>query len=179
MQPLVYHVAASLDGFLAQPDGSFDGFAWDDEVVADFERACATYGTVLMGRKTYEVGLAEGKTSPYPSMRQVVFSRSMTQSPDAAVELVGGDIAPFVRSAKETAERPLWLCGGGEVAAQLLDAGLVDRVVVKLNPVVFGAGVPLFAAGIRTASLRLEGLERFACGITVLQFAVPGREVVR
>jgi dihydrofolate reductase len=176
MSDLTYYVAASLDGFIAHADGSFDGFAWDDEVVADFFADLEAFGTVLMGRKTYEVGLREGKTSPYPRMRQVVFSRTMRASPDPAVEFVRGDLVPFVRGVKAEAEAPVWLCGGANVATQLLRAGLIDRVVVKLNPVVFGAGVPLFGDGVERAALDLEGTTVYDCGIVFLRYAVRGRD---
>lgn len=172
MSDLIYYVAATLDGFIAHEDGSFDGFEWDDEVVADFFADLEGFGTVLMGRKTYEVGLKEGKTSPYPTMRQVVFSRSMEESPDEAVELVQGDIAGFVRAVKSDAEAPVWLCGGAEVASTLMGAGLVDRVVVKLNPVVFGSGIPLFGAGVDQTSLTLTETKAYDCGIVLLRYVV-------
>ena len=172
MSPLTYHVATSLDGFIARADGSFDGFAWDDAVVADFFADLEAFGTVLMGRKTYEVGLREGTTSPYPRMRQVVFSRTMQTSPDPAVELVRGDVVPFVRGVKAEAEAPVWLCGGGDLAAQLLRAGLMDRVVIKLNPVVFGSGVPVFGSGVELTALDLEETKRYDCGIVLLRYTV-------
>lgn len=172
MTDLTYYVAASLDGFIAHSDGSFDGFAWDDQVVSDFFADLERFGTVLMGRKTYEVGLNEGTTSPYPSMRQIVFSRTMETSPDEAVELVQGDIAAFVRAVKAEAEAPVWLCGGADVASTLMGAGLVDRVVVKLNPVVFGAGIPLFGPGVDLTSLALTGTRVYDCGIVFLEYDV-------
>lgn len=172
MTSLTYHVAATLDGFIAHEDGSFGGFEWDDEVVSDFLADLDTFGTVLMGRKTYEVGLKEGKTSPYPSMRQVVFTRTMAESPDEAVELVQGDIAAFVRAAKLKADAPIWLCGGADIASKLMSAGLVDRVVVKLNPVVFGSGIPLFGAATGQTALRLKETKVYDCGIVLLRYDV-------
>lgn len=172
MTQLTYYVAASLDGFIAHADGSFDGFAWDDEVVSDFFADLERFGTVLMGRKTYEVGLKEGKTSPYPSMRQVVFSRTIEESPDEAVELVRGDIAEFVRNLKSQADAPVWLCGGADVASTLLDAGLVDQIVVKLNPVVFGSGIPLFGPAVDLTSLALTRTRVYDCGIVFLDYDV-------
>ncbi|WP_412070360.1 dihydrofolate reductase family protein [Rubrivirga sp. IMCC43871] len=172
MADLVYYVAASLDGFIAHPDGSFDGFEWDDEVVADFFAELEGFGTVLMGRKTYDVGLAAGTTSPYPAMRQVVFSRTMAASPDDAVELARGDLAAFVRDLKAQADAPVWLCGGGDVAGTLARAGLIDRLVVKLNPVVFGAGIPLVAPGAGLTSLTLTETQVYDCGIVVLRYEV-------
>ncbi|MEM1271802.1 MAG: dihydrofolate reductase family protein [Bacteroidota bacterium] len=172
MSTLTYHVAASLDGFIAHEDGSADGFSWDDEVVSDFFADLGQFGTVLMGRKTYEVGLKEGKTSPYPMMRQIVFSRTMTESPDEAVEVVQGDLVEIVRTVKQEADTPIWLCGGGEIAALLLDAGLIDRVVVKLNPVVFGSGIPLFGSGLSQTSLELTSTKSYTCGVVLLDYSV-------
>lgn len=172
MSYLAYYVASSLDGFIAHEDGSFDGFEWDDEVVADFFADLETFGTVLMGRKTYEVGLKEGKTSPYPAMRQIVFSRTMESSPDEAVELVRGDMAEFVRSLKSEADAPIWLCGGADVASTLMSAGLVDRVIVKLNPVVFGSGIPLFNEDAGHAALELKETKGYDCGIVLLRYDV-------
>ena len=173
MQPLTYYVAATLDGFIAHDDGSFDGFAWDDEVVADFFADLDQFGTVLMGRKTYDVGLKEGKTSPYPAMRQIVFSRTMAASPDNAVELFQGDIPAFVRTLKAEADAPIWLCGGAEIASPLMSANLIDRLVVKLNPVVFGSGIPLFTADTAQRTLTLIDTKVYECGIVLLHYDVP------
>lgn len=172
MAELTYYVAATLDGFIAHEGGTFDGFEWDDEVASDFFAALQTFGTVLMGRKTYEVGLKEGKTSPYPWMRQVVFSRSMEVSPDEAVELVHGDIVGFVRGVKSEADAPIWLCGGADVASTLMDARLIDHVTVKLNPIIFGSGISLVSHTATHYSLDLKGSKVYDCGIVVLQYDV-------
>ena len=103
MRHLVYYIATTLDGFIARPDGSFEELPWDDEFIADLRAAYPEtfpspfwsgeqsrpenrcFDAVLMGRKTYEVGLREGLTNPYPTLAQYVFSRSMKESPDPAV----------------------------------------------------------------------------------------------
>lgn len=172
MSELVYYVASTLDGFISHQDGSFDGFEWDEEVVSDFLSDQAQFGTVLMGRKTYDVGLKQGKSSPYPAMQQIVFSRSMQQSPDDAVELVSGDLVAYVKQLKATSDRPIWLCGGSEIATPLLEAGLIDKVIVKLNPVVFGTGVPIFGEIGGYRSLHLEETKHYNCGIVFLTYRV-------
>lgn len=181
MSELTYYVAASLDGFIAHQDGSFGGFAQDDDMVADFVSELAGFGTVLMGRKTYDIGRKEGTTSPYPTMRQIVFSRTIMASPDPAVELVRDNVVAFVRALKSSTEAPIWLCGGSEIAALLRDAGLVDHVVVKLNPRIFGDGIPLFAKGALAAAgtpteLRLTATKAYQSGIVVMTYQVvqPG-----
>jgi dihydrofolate reductase len=172
MSKLTYYVAATLDGHIAHEDGSFDGFPWHDDVVADFFRELEKFDTVLMGRKTYEVGLEQGKTSPYPAMRQILFSRSMEESPDEAVELVRTDAAEFVRGLKEEEDQEIWLCGGAEIASALMAAGLVDEIVVKLNPVLFYSGIPLVGSGKGPTALELKETKVYQCGTVVLRYSL-------
>lgn len=190
MRALVYYVAATLDGFIARTDGSFEGFPWDDEFVTyllatypetfppPFREGDAgrsenrRFDTVLMGRKTYEVGLREGLTSPYPTLDQHVFSRSMEASPDPAVTLVTTDAAGAVGHLKRRPGEDIWLCGGSRLATALLDAGLVDEVIVKLNPVIFGAGIPLFGRLRRPRPLRLVERRTFPSGHVLLGYSV-------
>ncbi len=172
MSELTYYVATSLDGFIAREDGSFDGFDWDDEVVADFLSDLEGFGTVLMGRNTYEAGLNEGKTNPYLTMRQILFSRTMVASPDKAVELVQRDISKFVKDLKAVSEKPIWLCGGADVATTLMNEDLIDRVVVKLNPVIFGTGIPIFGENVCFYKLNLQETKLYHCGIVLLSYKV-------
>lgn len=170
MRTLTYYVAMSLDGFIAHEDGSYDGFVWDDEFVADFMESLNQFDTVLMGRKTYEVGLKEGKTSPYPTMRQIVFSRTMTSRPDEAIELVSDNMVETVRNLKQEDGQPIWLCGGGMIAATLFKAGLLDEIIIKVNPVLFGSGIRLFSEAIPQTALRLTHRKIYRCGIATLHY---------
>ncbi len=60
MRNLIYHVSASLDNFIAHPDGSLEGFQMEGEFAADFIASIRAYGAVLIGRNTYESGYALG-----------------------------------------------------------------------------------------------------------------------
>ncbi len=195
MRPLVYYIASSLDGFIAREDGSFEDFPWDDDFVAHLRTtypetfpatlrdASATradnrrFDTVLMGRKTYEVGQREGLTSPYPTLDQFVFSRTLTESPDPAVQLVSEDAISFVIQLKKQDGEAIWICGGSELATLLYAAGLIDEVIVKLNPVLFGTGIPLLAGRQESARLRLDSCEPHTSGHVVLTYAVQNRAV--
>jgi dihydrofolate reductase len=157
---LVYYVAVTVDGFIARPDGSFDGFLFEGEHFRDLTdrfpetfpahlrralgiaKEAERFDTVLMGRRTYEVGLREGVTDPYAPLRQIVVSRTMSASPDPAVELYRGDPLELVRRLKEEDGRDIWLCGGSMLAGAL--SGEIDELILKINPVVFGRGIPLF-----------------------------------
>ena len=169
---LIYYVVTSLDGFIAHPDGSFDGFAWDDAVVADFLASYDWFDTVLMGRKTYEVGLAEGKTSPYPTLHQYVFSRSLKTRPDPAIALISKHALEVIKNLKTQPGKAIWLCGGSNLTSQCLAANLIDDMIIKLNPVVVGSGKLLFADLVPSAHLTLGDIKRYDCGILRLHYTV-------
>ncbi|MFD9563977.1 dihydrofolate reductase family protein [Streptomyces sp. NPDC059994] len=163
MRKLSYYIALTLDGFIAAPDGSYDFYPLSEEFVgflaADFPETLPTaarralgvdeapnrrYDTVVMGRGTYDPAFKEGITSPYAHLRQIVFSRSLGESPDPAVEVVSGDPVPYVRALKQEEGADIYLCGGADLAGQLIDE--IDELVIKSYPVVAGAGIPLFRA---------------------------------
>ncbi|MBC8075535.1 MAG: dihydrofolate reductase [Chloroflexales bacterium] len=188
MRDLIYYVASTLDGFIAHHDGSFDGWPWDDDYGVDlFETFPETlpahlrtpenasvdnkwFDVVLMGRRTYEVGLKEGLTNPYPTMQQYVFSRTMQQSPDANVTLVADNVVDVVQELKQGTGKAIWLCGGAELASTLFAADLIDQMIVKLNPVLFGSGVPLFAPVVKQAALQLTRHKSYESGHVVLYY---------
>lgn len=172
MQDLTYYIASTLDGFIAREDGSFNDFLFDEKLFADFFSAIESFGTVLMGRKTYEVGLREGKTSPYPGLEQLVFSRSMEKSPDANVELVQEGALDRIRALKEEDGKGIWLCGGSHLATQCLEAGLIDKLVLKLNPIVFGRGIPLFEGHLDLSAFEFTESQTYPSGVVVLDYQV-------
>lgn len=183
---LVYYVAISIDGFIAQPDGSFGYFLFEGEHFPDlFRRYPETFpahlrqalgisgdpqlfDTVLMGRATYEVGVREGILSPYSPLRQIVVSTSMKESPDPSVELWRDDPLPLVRSLKAQPGKAIWLCGGAKLAASL--AGELDEIILKINPIVIGRGIPLFGEAISPQRLRLAGHTAYPNGFVLAHY---------
>jgi dihydrofolate reductase len=183
VRELVYYVAASLDGYIAGPDGQFDAFPVTGDHIA-FQAAAyadtlptaaaehlgvpqtrSRFATVLMGWNTYAVGLDQGVDSPYRHLEQIVFSRRRTGTAENLV-VTDRDPVATVRELKEQPGADIWLCGGGELAAQLV--GEIDRLVVKRNPLLLGDGIPLFG---RTAyapvALDLVASRTFESGVVV------------
>ena len=172
MRDLIYYVAASLDGYIAAPDGSFDKFLWDDDLVTDFFASFSWFDDVIMGRKTYDVAYLQGIVDPYPDIKTHVYTRSMTEKPADNVSLVPDKVIDHVISLKEKEGKPIWLCGGGNLAGQLHGAGLIDRFIIKRNPILLGNGIPMISGEVKFASLTLTETKEYACGISVRHFVV-------
>lgn len=190
MRGLTYYVACSVDGFIAQTDGSHAGFAQDREYFADLFAAFPEtvpshlrdvmgvdaenkwFDTVLMGRKTYEVGLKEGVTSPYSHLKQYVFSHSMKESPDQNVELVSENAIGFVTRLKDGSGKGIWLCGGANLATTLFANCLIDQLILKINPFLMGSGIPLFSGVIQQTALELDNHKIYDNGVLLLYYRV-------
>ena len=172
MRRLKYFVACSVDGFIAHADGSFGGFLPEGEHVTDYLDSFKSFDVVLMGRKTYEVGLKEGVTNPYPMMKQYVFSRTMKESPDENVEMVSEDAVELVRNLKSATGKDIYLCGGADLAATLFAENLIDEIILKVNPFLMGAGIPLFARPIEQTDLELTDSKIYGNGVVWLRYRV-------
>ena len=190
MQKLTYYVACSVDGFIAHLDGSHDGFSQDSEYFSDLFSAFPEtvpshlrdamgisaenqwFDTVFMGRKTYEIGLKDGVTSPYSHMKQYVFSRSMQESPDENVELISENAVDLVRYLKSEKGKGIWLCGGADLAATLFAHNLIDQLILKINPFLMGSGIPLFSGVIQQTALELTSSKIYDNGVSRLHYQV-------
>lgn len=163
MRTLTYGGAVSLDGFLAGPGGALDWLHFSRDVQAITRESFVGVDTILMGRKTfvpvaasYAAGKAQGAAPGASTMRTIVFSRTLTAADAPGVELVGGDAVAFVRDLKQQPGGGIVLMGGGELAASLLAADLVDRVGLNVHPILLGAGVPAFPDPGRRTALTLS-----------------------
>lgn len=171
MRTLVYHVAVSLDNTIAHNDGTFDYFAMEGDHVDAYIKSLEAYDTVIMGRKTYEVALKFNQ-APYPGKRAIVYSKSLTTTPFDNVTMVASDPLDHVRHVKAEGTGPIKLAGGGQLAGSLLTAGLIDQLRLKLNPVLGGTGIPLFAGLSEVQPLHLDHVTRFDSGVIELTYAV-------
>jgi len=171
MRKVTFGVANSLDNFIARKDHAVDWLLWGEEVAAFTKEFWKTVDTVVMGRKTYEVAVKLGTTS-YPRVRNYVFSRSMTTSPDKKVEIISRDAAEFVRDLKAQPGKGICVMGGGELAKSLFDAGLIDEVGFNIHPVLLGAGIPLFLEMRRQIDLELLECRAFKNGCVLVRYRV-------
>lgn len=147
----IYYTASTLDGFIADPD---DSLAWlfvqdiDQSVGLGYDPFIAKVGALLMGATTYEWLhahlAASGGPWLYAQPTWVMTHRDLPAIAGADVQFASGDVATVHAALVSAAgDADVWVVGGGDLAGQLADAGLLDEVVVCVAPVTVGAGRPL------------------------------------
>jgi len=147
MRKLIYHIAVSLDGFIADKDGNVGDFLMEGPHVKDFTQSLAQYDTVVMGRYTYEFGFQFGiqpGQPAYAGLKHIVASQSLNFESNDEVQLIKTDIGPYLQQLKTKPGKNIWLCGGGKLAGHLLNHQLIDELWLKINPIILGAGIALF-----------------------------------
>ena len=169
---LRYHVAASLDGFIAGPNGEFDWIVGDPAI--DFGALYKEFDTIVMGRKTYEVMTKQGGDGSIPGIDVVVFSRTLGATARPGLRIVNEDPRKVVAELKAKRGRDIWLFGGGALFRSLLDAGLVDTVEPAVMPVLLGNGIPLLPPGTSTKLVLSDQKILPRSGIVVLAYSIPG-----
>ena len=147
MPHIHYYVATSLDGYISGPGGDISLFAQEGPGVDRYLSDLQSYQTVIMGRHTYEFGYAFGLTPgqpAYPHMEHHIFSRSL-RFDDAHPQVHVHELdADRIRSIRDHSPTDVYLCGGGTFTGWLLEENLIDRLILKINPIILGDGIRLF-----------------------------------
>lgn len=184
MTRVVYYAAASLDGYIADPE---DGIDWLTGYQGSYEGADAEpmkgsydafyegIGALVMGSTTYEWVLEHVDEWPYPGKPTWVLSSRGLPKPEGVdgddVNVVDARVPDLhAEVAARAGDRDVWVVGGGNVASQYVDAGLLDEVLVTVVPVVLGAGKPLFDRGVPGGPMQLAGSRSWDSGMVELRY---------
>ena len=179
MRKVTFGGANSLDNFIARPDGGFDWILWSDEVAELMKDSWAKFDTMVMGRKTWDISLAnspkpkKGKSSnPYGDMKTYVFSRTLEAGEQEGAVILNDDPGRFVRDLKMQEGKDICVMGGGELARDLFEAGVIDEIGFNIHPVLLGAGIPLFHPMSRQIDLELIESRPFKNGCVYVLYKV-------
>jgi dihydrofolate reductase len=184
MARLIYSAITSLDGYIADEAGSFAWAAPDEEVHAFINDLERSVGTALYGRRMYETmvywetahtlpdqsAIEQDFTAIWQAADKVVYSRTLETVSSARTRIERAFDPQAVRQMKAQAERDLTV-GGPELAAQAINAGLVDELQLFLTPVVVGGGKRSLPPGVRL-TLELLDQRRFGSGVVYLQYRI-------
>ena len=153
------HVAMSLDGKIARPDGSFDWLEPYPPQEFGIEPFLAGVDAIVMGRATYEVTRGFGEWLHPGKPTFVITSRPLVDPPPG-VEARPADFAALAGELEGRECRRVWVEGGGQVIRGMIAAGKLDVLEMAVLPLVLGEGIPLFPAGTPGLGLRLIKCER-------------------
>lgn len=153
----VYYAAASLDGYIATPDGGVDwlepfNVPGEDYGYADFY---ASVDSLLMGRATYEKVLTLAEQNPYAGKPLWVMSKSGLPEPWDDVEITGGSPEAVLNHIGKAGCKRTWLVGGAALAASFAEQGFLDEIIITTIPVLLGQGIAMFSGQLLDTRLRL------------------------
>ena len=192
MTKIQYYVASSLDGYIADTDdgldwltsyeGAYDGPQAEPGPMSNdgpYDRFYAEVGSLVMGSATYEWLLEHlddpAAGWPYKGKPCWVMSsreHAPLEGEGIDVRFANGQVDQLHPELAEAAGgKNVWLVGGGGLASQFSDAGLLDEVLVTIVPVVLGAGKPLFERGL-AKPMQLIGTSVFENGMTELRLSL-------
>lgn len=177
-----YYTATSLDGFIATEDDSLEWlFPLANIEDTSAPAFVAEVGALAMGSATYEWMLRHAETVagetgspwPYDQPAWVFTSRSLPLIPGADIRFVRGDVVPVHAEMRAAAGgRNVWIVGGGDLAGQFFDAGLLDEIIVQVGSVTLGKGKPLFPRRVTSPPFRLMSVSQVGTGFAELRYAV-------
>ncbi|WP_179396103.1 dihydrofolate reductase family protein [Lacticaseibacillus absianus] len=153
---VILYLSESLDGFIAERDGSTSFLSKLNSSAADaaYQDFYQSIDTVLMGRKTYQRALQKAGVYPYQDKESYVFSTTMHDTDDPTT-VVAGNIPNFVRQLKAKPGKDIWLVGGADIFTDLLKEDLIDTLIITIAPVLLGDGISLVASNLTDVPLQL------------------------
>ena len=177
-----YYTATSLDGFIATEDDSLDWlFPLGDLNETGYPDFIEAVGALAMGSATYEwmlrhadqVAADLGTAWPYAQPTWVFSSRRLPAVTGADIRFVQGDVRPVHAAMRDAAgAQNIWIVGGGDLAGQFFDAGLLDEIIVQVGSVTLGQGKPLFPRRVTHPPFRLDSVRQIGAGFAELRYAV-------
>jgi dihydrofolate reductase len=177
MGNVIYYLAMSLDGKIADPEG---GVEWLEGFQPPEAYGYAAFyeglGAMVMGAGTYEWFLNAAVDWPYQGLEAVVMTgREWPQPPGGRVRFASAAPGEVVGSLKAAHAGDIWLVGGARLAAAFAEQDLIDEYAITIIPVVLGAGIPLL--GPRPGLSHLQSLALvehrvYPDGVLHLRYAV-------
>jgi dihydrofolate reductase len=175
MRKIIYYVASSLDGFISGLHDDVSGFVAAGNGVDKYLADLAHFDTVLMGKHTYEFGYKYGLPAgqpAYPHMTHYIFSDNLIlENAHPKVQVKKMDIQE-IEKIQHQQGTDIYLCGGGLLAGWLLSHQKIDLLKLKLNPLLIGEGIKLFANSSQKYQLELIDTEMYEQGLQIMTYKI-------
>jgi dihydrofolate reductase len=173
MRTLTIFIAASLDGYIAQPNEDLSFLKLVEKEGEDYGYAAftKTIDTIILGRKTYDWVLKEVGSSHYDNGERDVYVFTSKARPDVGkTKFHTGNIVELVQHLKSQHGKNIYCDGGAEIINQLLKDDLVDEFIISVIPVLVGNGIRLFKDNRPEQRLELVSVKSFETGLVQLHY---------
>lgn len=163
----------SLDGYIAGPDDDLSFLSSVEQEGEDYgySRFCKTVDTVIIGRKTYDKVITMYGQYPHSDKQVHVITRT-PRSSEGNIHFFAGNITDLVQQLKSRGTKNIYCDGGAEIAQLLLNAGLIDELIISVIPVILGSGTSLFKGIASKNPLTLIGSESLKSGLVQLHYHI-------
>lgn len=169
MRKILLNLAVSLDGFIEGPNGEFDWcFTDQDYGMSGF---LAQTDSILLGRKSYQLLEKMGGDDQFPHHAKYVFSNTLDEVVEPYI-LTKGPAEDAVRLLRNSPGKDIWLFGGSALIASLLNAGLVDELMLAVHPILLGGGKPLTGQLNERIPLELVQTKPYDSGLVQLFYRI-------
>ena len=175
MRKIKLYIAVSLNGKIAGTDGNVE---WLENIPNPEKTDYGYYDfynqvdTTIMGNATYNQLICWGIEFPYKGRKNYVITRKKDVVNTEYVEFVTGNHAEFIKKLKEKEGGDIWLIGGSQVNTLVLDAGLLDEIIIFVMPIIISGGIELFDAFPKETKLELLGTKSYSSGVVEINYKV-------
>jgi dihydrofolate reductase len=180
MGKTILYIGISFDGYVAGPNDETDWMDPYGEVEYGFEGFLNTVGAIIMGHRSYEIGLERGWFSQFDyGSPIIVVAREVPSevSQDANFTFVTEGTEAALARAKEIAgDKNIYIHGGANLAVQYLRAGLIDEMTVGVMPIILGDGIRLFEKVDKRIDLKLLDNQSYDKSLVMLRYSVSKPE---
>ena len=185
MRNLVFFMHASLDGFVAGPNGEMNWIKVDEAMFDFVATMTAEADTALYGRITYEMMQGywpnagnkpnaskhdKEHSAWYNSVSKIVLSTSLNEKELTNTTVISDDLAEKINAIKQQEGKNILIFGSPRASHSLLKEGLVDEFWIFVNPILLGKGIPLFKNIMETTQLKLVETKIFSQGVIALHY---------
>jgi dihydrofolate reductase len=170
MQVILY-IAASLDGYIAGPNGEIDWLSLVDREGEDYgyNDFYESVDAIISGSKTYELASSFSEW-PYPNKPTFVFTRRRLKSERDDVFFLSDEVDQTMKKIEAQGYGRVWLLGGGQLVRSFLQHGLIDEYIISIIPTILGGGIPLFPPTSPQQKLELISSQRYESGLVQLHY---------
>src|SRR4051812_43099150 len=185
MRNLIFFMHASLDGFVAGPNGEMNWIKLDESLFDFVATMTANADTALYGRVTYEMMQSYWPTAGdepdaskhdkehsawYNKVQKIVLSKTMKDSGPQNTKVISDHLSDNISKLKQQEGKNILIFGSPGASQSLLNEGLIDEFWLFVNPIILGQGMPLFKDITGTTKLKFVESKTFACGVIALHY---------